>query len=755
MTNTGPLLSITSSGVAQRPLVSLLHKPIPFNMASIITSAALASSHSLYSLPNWTRLTTGDDDDNNADAAEDTTVDALMEEEGVASLHENGAANDIASATSLETTGSSGGAANNETSLAEDRSTSTAAGLLAPTYSTPHEASAAYQSGLLKSDFTISSNHPSIRLAFRYVLEDPNNDVNNNAQEEEEGKDLFLCWVRQDGIPCHFRTLHPIRNNVTAAAEVAVDNADDNNGVMGEDEHGNLRGTSNNNEPKKQPSSLTTTTTPTVDTLLVNEHDHIETTFPGHAFVFCRRVDYELGGEAGITADDDNESRNQDDLIVVNDNNGNTYFLRKRKCNEKEETNNESQVEWEAFLMVGGFRPGPMPEDGNSEADNDGEAGMVDDDGSNNEEGKTEESDDESSDDDSIDGREHQVQLVTIQPIPKHPSATAIKNDPSNSETETDDDDLPSKALGCSNCAQSVPFLRGAMNPRPRHAPAFVATKSNEDIDAPNPPLPNNDHPTDEEYALMVTVCTTQLDPTPLDTSSKHYDAVILGGWPCRTEPGCFPADREVPSNTPNPLRSRFIADLLAASSCLPPAARQKLLLTTPIWINESQSFGPAASPVEARDGCFHPGSQWLVRNGMNPAKCGGVEWYSAQHYMEDCDLWGAGGLMLHELSHAWHCLHVEDGYENEEIINVYERAMEEGLYDCVGVHGSQGPRCRAYACQDQMEFFAELSVAFLGGLDDDREHNKWYPFNRSQLRDHDPRAFAMLCRMWGVEDDN
>ena len=77
---------------------------------------------------------------------------------------------------------------------------------------------------------------------------------------------------------------------------------------------------------------------------------------------------------------------------------------------------------------------------------------------------------------------------------------------------------------------------------------------------------------------------------------------------------------------------------------------------------------------------------------------------------------------------------------------------MEEGLYDSVRVRGPQGPMARAYACTNQMEYFAELSVAFLGGLDDDEEHNKWYPFNRSQLREHDPRAFAMLCRMWGLE---
>ena len=53
------------------------------------------------------------------------------------------------------------------------------------------------------------------------------------------------------------------------------------------------------------------------------------------------------------------------------------------------------------------------------------------------------------------------------------------------------------------------------------------------------------------------------------------------------------------------------------------------------------------------------------------------------------------------------------------------------------------------------MEYFAELSVAFLGGLDDTLEHNKWFPFNRKQLREHDPRAFDLLCHMWGVVVDD
>ena len=81
-------------------------------------------------------------------------------------------------------------------------------------------------------------------------------------------------------------------------------------------------------------------------------------------------------------------------------------------------------------------------------------------------------------------------------------------------------------------------------------------------------------------------------------------------------------------------------------------------------------------------------------------------------------------------------------------------------LYDNVKVHtDSEGgiDERKAYATTDCMEYFAELSVAFLGGSGEDKdvEYNKWYPFNRSQIRRHDPRAYYMLCRIWQVQDDD
>lgn len=49
----------------------------------------------------------------------------------------------------------------------------------------------------------------------------------------------------------------------------------------------------------------------------------------------------------------------------------------------------------------------------------------------------------------------------------------------------------------------------------------------------------------------------------------------------------------------------------------------------------------------------------------MSEHKEGGVEMYSAKGYMKSRQLWGCGGLLLHEYSHAFHHKHCLDGYNN------------------------------------------------------------------------------------------
>lgn len=262
----------------------------------------------------------------------------------------------------------------------------------------------------------------------------------------------------------------------------------------------------------------------------------------------------------------------------------------------------------------------------------------------------------------------------------------------------------------------------------------------------------------DNEYGLdewKVVVRLAKIDPKPRDTSRKPYVSTTLGGWPVRLDQSLLSEDvqtnkkRKILASCCNTLAK----DLQYMQSCLPPEALKKLRETTPVWVNRSLLYGPEVCPVRGQGCCFHPDRKWLQKNGMNVEKEQCVEIYDIDNYNETCSHWGTGGIMLHEYSHAYHFKCLPQGYKNPEVIECYKAAMKEGLYDSVRVHGPQGPKARAYACQDQMEYFAELSAAFLGGKDRRQEYNKWYPFNRQQLKEHDPRAYKLLKKLWKVKD--
>jgi len=264
-------------------------------------------------------------------------------------------------------------------------------------------------------------------------------------------------------------------------------------------------------------------------------------------------------------------------------------------------------------------------------------------------------------------------------------------------------------------------------------------------------------------WQYQLTTCASVIDNEPLDTSNKDYTDMKIGGWPIKCEKGLFceaivEEDENSSYQTLLKVRKQMDIDLKAAMLKLPPNAVNLLKKSTPIYINKSQDYGPKCIPVKGRGMCFHPDYQWLKENGMATAKCGCIELFQACEYLDGNHLWhGKGGVMIHELAHAWHNKFLENGYSNEEIERCYKLAMEEKLYDSVKVHLMDGTRKRrAYACTNAMEYFAELSVAFLGGVGDDEnlEFNKWYPFNRKELKEHDPRAYEMLKEMWNVEDD-
>ena len=246
------------------------------------------------------------------------------------------------------------------------------------------------------------------------------------------------------------------------------------------------------------------------------------------------------------------------------------------------------------------------------------------------------------------------------------------------------------------------------------------------------------------------------IDSTPLDTSKKVYEETIIAGWKCLCEHGLF--DDKDKDSVLLKVKKQLEIDLRACSQKLPPQACKLLKESTPIWINKNQKYGPKCAPVVGRGMCFHHETEWLASNGMSTKKCGGVEMYEASKYLKDNGLWhGKGGVLLHELSHAYHKKFVKDGYSNEEIEKCFKAAMKDKLYESVKVHNGEGGtnELKAYAATNEFEYFAELSVAFLGGVGthEDLEYNKWFPFNRKQIKTHDPRAYKLLHKMWGVEE--
>jgi hypothetical protein len=268
-------------------------------------------------------------------------------------------------------------------------------------------------------------------------------------------------------------------------------------------------------------------------------------------------------------------------------------------------------------------------------------------------------------------------------------------------------------------------------NIRKRRVPAFESSNDDDEESA-------------DQVHWIVKAALAKIDPTPWDTSTKVYELKLLGGWPCYLEPNWHCDDPE--------LQSRLEQDLRHAGKTLPPHAVEYLRRNCPIWVNSTIKYGPKACPVKGVGCCYHPDKNWLIENGLRAEKQKCVEINDGPGYKKDLDLWGPGGVMVHELSHAYHHRMLPDGYDNKEILACYEAAMKEGLYDCVKVHGPQGPEAKAYASSNCMEYFAELSAAFLGGTDETEEYNKWFPFNRKQLKAHDPRAYKLLCRLWKVD---
>ncbi len=167
---------------------------------------------------------------------------------------------------------------------------------------------------------------------------------------------------------------------------------------------------------------------------------------------------------------------------------------------------------------------------------------------------------------------------------------------------------------------------------------------------------------------------------------------------------------------------------LFEVTRVIPARALEKLRQVT-IWLDRDNPLTPG--------GAYHPSRQWLVEHGMNPEKAKCVEFGHAKNFLT----WSLDqpALVIHELSHAYHDQVL--GFDHPEIRAAYQKAKAGKTYDAVlRINGRVE---KAYAMNDEKEYFAELSEAYFGT-------NDFYPFVRSEVKKHDPEMFEVLKRVWG-----
>ena len=135
----------------------------------------------------------------------------------------------------------------------------------------------------------------------------------------------------------------------------------------------------------------------------------------------------------------------------------------------------------------------------------------------------------------------------------------------------------------------------------------------------------------------------------------------------------------------------------------------------------------------------YHPNRGWLVANRHDPALAKHVHIPRAKK-LYDPHMWAKHPyVVLHELSHAYHDQVL--GFDNPEIIAAYKAAKKKGIYEKVLLY--TGRTVRHYGLTNHKEYFAEATEAYLGV-------NDFYPFVRAELKQHDPRMFKIMEKVWG-----
>ena len=135
----------------------------------------------------------------------------------------------------------------------------------------------------------------------------------------------------------------------------------------------------------------------------------------------------------------------------------------------------------------------------------------------------------------------------------------------------------------------------------------------------------------------------------------------------------------------------------------------------------------------------YHPSAGWLKANGYSErlAKC--VHIPDARGFLSPFENHRQPWAVLHELAHAYHDRVL--GFDDARVAAAWKKFRDGGRYQSVLT--SPGPMREHYALANEKEFFAEMTEAYFGT-------NDFYPFVAGELKQSEPKIFALLRDIWG-----
>ncbi len=220
---------------------------------------------------------------------------------------------------------------------------------------------------------------------------------------------------------------------------------------------------------------------------------------------------------------------------------------------------------------------------------------------------------------------------------------------------------------------------------------------------------------------IAVILAAVSYDPT------SSYALQTIEGWSVRVHNGLLEEKKDLGRRVLDHLRVK----LYDANRAIPKAARDKLRAGVVFWMEAGNPKVPG--------GCYHPSRKWLEEHGFNPDKEKGIEFGNPENFLN----WShqQPSMVIHELAHAYH--HQVLGHGHAGIKEAFRKAVERKDYESVLY--CDGTRKRAYALNNDQEYFAELSEAWFGT-------NDFFPFVRGEVIEHDPDAANLLREVWGKQ---